>query len=91
MPYERVLSGPEGRLLYGPEFSDEVFSDYVFFLGIDDDDDVFFLGIGGEILTRVWPYFHQREIQISTVFSRYCSVKKREIGQFLVQNVRDFR
>ena len=30
MPYERVLSGPEGRLLYGPEFSDEVSSEYVF-------------------------------------------------------------
>ena len=46
MPYERVLSGPEGRLLYGPEFSDGeyVFGDDVF----GDDvfgDDVFFLGI----------------------------------------------
>ena len=62
MPYERVLSGPEGRLLYGPEFSDEVFGEYVFgndvfFLRIGDD--VFFLGIGGEILTRVF--------QISTI------------------------
>ena len=34
MPYERVLSGPEGMLLYGPEFSNEVFGDDVFFLGI---------------------------------------------------------
>ena len=55
MPYERVLSGPEGRLLYGTEFSD----DDVFFLGIGDDvfflrigDDVFFLGIGEFFLDR---------------------------------------
>ena len=47
MPYERVLSGPEGRLLYSPEFflgiSDEVFGDDVFLLRIGDD--VFFLGL----------------------------------------------
>ena len=43
MPYERVLSGPEGMLLYGPEFSDEVFGEYVF------GDDVFFLGIGDDV------------------------------------------
>ena len=53
LPSERVLSGPEGRLLYGPEFFPGISSDEVF------GDDVFFLGIGGEILTRVF--------QISTI------------------------
>ena len=86
LPYEGVLSGLEGMLLYSPEFSDEVFGDDVFgddVFGDDvfgDDvfgDDVFFLGMETP-----------RELQI---VRHVCSVKKREIGQFLVQNVRGFR
>ena len=42
LPSERVLSGSEGRLLYGPEFflgiSNEVFDNDVFFLGIEISD-----------------------------------------------------
>ena len=73
MPYERVLSGPEGMLLYGPEFSDEVFGEYVF------GDDVFFLGLqisdtcGFSFATRA----PNRQV---------CSVKKSEkTGQFLLK------